>query len=203
MNATSGTMQLPVATRHAGAVREIGSSALDRSSTAWAPPDPATIVVDPWGPPRMLGPIASQVVSPWPAPLASSRVDAPIGRAVSIDIVEPLHAVQTPDLGAIARRQARQRLLATRSLPAAVAPGPVRLAPPVPIARVPIAPLDGYRPGLPAPTQDQLVRSDEEARVLAGRHHDDRSGVSAWLLAAVVLGVGAWCAAAFAVFTLF
>jgi hypothetical protein len=195
MNATSGTMQLPGATRHTGPLREAGASALDRRRATWAAPDPATIVLDPWRPPQAGNRISSSTISPWPAPLAQHRVGTPVSQAVPMAMIEPLHAVRVPDVAALARQQARARLVTTRRLHDAI-----ELATEV---VTPMAPLDVHRPGLPRPTPDQLVLSDEQARALTSQPALDRSGISGRLLAAVVIGVGIWFAAATVVFTIF
>jgi hypothetical protein len=142
--------------------------------------------------------IASSVPSPWPAPVAEMRMGGPVSRSVPMATIEPLHTVHAPDLAALARQQARERLAATRQLSNSYAFGSASSA-----SFAPMAPLDVHRSGLPAPTLDQLVLSDEQARVLASQPHLDRSGISGRLLTAVVVGVGVWLAAATLVFTLF
>lgn len=198
-------MQLPGSSRLAP-VRELGASALDRRALAWAPPDPTSVL--PWAPPTMspiaMSPIASPALSPWPAPLGSLRFDLapPVVAFTSFETVEPMHRVEAPDVAAMLRMKARERLIATRELPAierSVATPPIESA----RALVEMPSIEAVRPGLPAPTLDQLVLSDVQARVGTTHRHEDRSGASARLLAAVIVCVGVWAGTAAAVFTLF
>lgn len=113
------------------------------------------------------------------------------------DTGEPIHAVGSPDLAAMA----------------AAAPASTSWAMPddsTPTQRVLGGRVSGRSPSnastrsaLPTPTADDLVRVDHDAgsasRDLSGR---DRSGVSGYVLAAVVAGVGACAAAAALIFGL-
>jgi hypothetical protein len=210
MTATSGAMQLSGSPRHAGLIWEVGSSALDRRALVWSAPDPATIVLDLWRPPSTANRIADTSISPWPAPLPATRVEMSIPVVGELAIVEPLHAVQLPDLAALARKQARQRFISTRQHSTRAIPEAssfaraTQLLPPASVAPIaPIALIDASRPGLPAPTLDRLVLSDDQARAISARPATDRSGVAAGLLVAVVAGIGIWSAVAAVVFALF
>lgn len=191
MNTDTRTLALPGSARLVGPMREIGASALDRRAISWNAPDPADIVLDPWGPPPMSALVAANAWSPWAAPLASTRMtesdaeparllDPPHHAAVPISTVEPMHAVSLPDLVALAREQG-QRPLDSYT--------PRSSIPSKPIAR---RFADDPVSFLPRPTSSDLVRSDRDAELAAARK--DQSGASGRLLAAVVVGV-ALCAA--------
>ena len=205
MNATPGTMPLPGATLLVGGRPEIGSSALDRRAVAWAAPDPSTLVLDPWAAPSALSRIAGASTGPWPAPLASARIAVEARRSVSASI-EPLHHTPTPDLAAIARAHARRRLLATRELPESAVKTPrvaQRAILPTSMATIePMAPLDIVKAALRPPTLAALVQSDVQASLLRATAVRALSTISPKVLAAVVVGVGIWLAAAIGVSSL-
>ena len=105
MNAYSRTLPLAGAAGISPALRERGSSALDRRTT-WAAPDPASMLFDPWGAPAAHT-VIRIVQAPWPAPDASMRVamapPASLAGGVVTNIVEPFHPIEMPDLAAAQR----------------------------------------------------------------------------------------------------
>lgn len=105
MNAYSRTLPFAGGTGVSSGLREVGSSALDRRTT-WAAPDPSTLASDPWSAPTASAVIRA-VHAPWPAPIASMRVDlAPPAAHVAgvvTNLVEPFHPIEMPDLAAAQR----------------------------------------------------------------------------------------------------
>ena len=165
MNAYSRTLQLPAGPAVTSPVRERGASALDDRSM-WAPPDPDTMVLDPWGaPPARL--VIRTVLAPWPAPDAASRRDMAPPTALQTGastVVEPFHPIDMPDV------------LAARRVAGAPPPEPV-WAPPTPAdaaAAVLTAP--------PAPVQPAATDVD-------------RSGVRRRLAIGLAAVAGTACAA--------
>jgi hypothetical protein len=105
MNADSRTLPLAGWAGVTSPLREAGSSALDRRIT-WSAPDPSTMVIDHWGAPSARAVIRT-VHAPWAAPDASMSVNmappAPFGGGVVINLVEPFHPIEMPDLAAAQR----------------------------------------------------------------------------------------------------
>lgn len=169
MNAYSRTLHLPGGQTVTSPVRERGASALDDRPT-WAPPDPDTMVLDPWGaPPARL--VIRTVLAPWPAPDAATRRDMAPPTALQAGapgVVEPFHPIDMPDI------------VAAQRVAVAPTPGPV-WAPPTPAdaaAVVLAAP--------PAPAQRALTDVD-------------RSGVRRRLAIGLAAVAGTACAAVAAV----
>jgi hypothetical protein len=182
MNGYSRTVPMPSV---ALPVRESGAPTLDRRATSW----PAPHLVDPvpgrWAAPTGSAAIGTELAT-WPAPDPIMRVDLPAPVAFGVvalsgfaldasAVVDPLHRVAVPDVGAAART--------------------------APLAPVPaLGSIDPTCPGLPAPTlADAAVYPAKPVATVV----KDRSGVARWLtlsLAGVVGAAAALAAVAIAIF---
>lgn len=160
-------------------VRESGSSALDRMTTAWPAPDPSTRVTDAWSAPT--GPAVFRTASsPWPAPDPIMRFDlpAPVGlRSPHVDLIEPVLPVLLPDLVSAGR--------------VAMAPIETELPAPMPVATLPPPVLADAAPGSPV------------AALVEARAQADRSGVSTRLVVGLAAAAGVVAAGTLALFAIF